>query len=179
MIKEIKTKDLKPKEFIAEKIGEIKSIVGNGIGFCALSGGVDSSVTAVLAHKALGDRLKPYFLQNGLMREGEAESVVAIFKRLGMTVQVYPCEDKFFSALAGIKDPEAKREAITKTFYQDVFPKIMRAIGAQYLFQGTIYTDVEETVAGIKRQHNVLEQLGIDTLVKYGYKVIEPFSAIT
>jgi GMP synthase (glutamine-hydrolysing) len=174
MIKEIKTKDLEPKEFIKEKIAEIKSLIGNGIAFCALSGGVDSSVTAVLGYKALGDRFKCYFLQNGLMREGEAEMIVATFKKLGIKVNVHKCENRFFNALKGIKDPEEKRQAITNTFYQDVFPQIMKEIGAQYLFQGTIYTDIEETVAGIKRQHNVLEQLGIDTLVKYGYKVVEP-----
>lgn len=174
MIKEIKTKDLKPKEFIKDKINEIKSLVGNANAFCALSGGVDSSVTAVLAHQALGARLKCYFLQNGLMRENEAETVVATFKKLGITVNVYQCEDQFLNALKGRQDPEDKRNAITKTFYEDVFPQIMKEIGAQYLFQGTIYTDIEETVAGIKRQHNVLEQVGIDTLVKYGYKVVEP-----
>lgn len=174
MIKEIKTIQLKPKEFIKEKIEEIKSLIGNGIAFSALSGGVDSSVTTVLGHKALGDRFKSYFLQNGLMREGEAEMIVAAFKKLGIQVNVYKCEDRFFNALKGIKDPEEKRQAITNTFYEAVFPEIMKEIGAQYLFQGTIYTDIEETIAGIKRQHNVLEQLGIDTLVKYGYKVVEP-----
>ncbi len=174
MIEEIKTKDLKPKEFIKNKTAEIKSLIGNNIAFCALSGGVDSSVTAVLVYKAIGDRLKCYFLQNGLMREGEAEMVVTSFKKLGIPVNIYHCEDRFFNALKGIKDPEEKREVITKTFYRDIFPQIMREIGTQYLFQGTIFTDVEETVAGIKRQHNVLEQVGIDTLVKYGYKVVEP-----
>lgn len=174
MIKEIKTEQLKAKEFITDKISEIKSLIGQGIAFCALSGGVDSSVTAVLGHKALGDRMKCYFLQNGLMRENEAEMVVVTFQKLGIRVNVYNCETKFFNALKGKKDPEEKRQAITDTFYQDVFPQIMKDIGAQYLFQGTIYTDVEETVAGIKRQHNVLEQLGVDTLVKYGYKIVEP-----
>ena len=174
MVNEIKINQLKPKEFINRKISEIKSLVRQAIAFCALSGGVDSSVTAILGHKALGDRLSCYFLQNGLMREGEAETVVATFQKLGIRVNVYNCEDKFFNALKGKKDPEEKRQAITDTFYQEVIPQIMREIGAQYLFQGTIYTDIEETIAGIKRQHNVLEQLGIDTLVKYGYKVVEP-----
>jgi GMP synthase (glutamine-hydrolysing) len=76
--------------------------------------------------------------------------------------------------LRGITDPEEKREAITSTFYNDVFGKIVKESSMRYLLQGTNYTDIEETVAGIKRQHNVLEQLGIDTEERYGYKVIEP-----
>ncbi|MCK4420582.1 ExsB family transcriptional regulator, partial [candidate division WOR-3 bacterium] len=73
-----------------------------------------------------------------------------------------------------ITDPEEKREAITRTFYKDVFGKLVKESGAKYLMQGTNYTDVEETVAGIKRQHNILAQIGIDTEEQYGYIVIEP-----
>ncbi|MDX9812832.1 MAG: GMP synthase (glutamine-hydrolyzing), partial [Bacteroidales bacterium] len=80
----------------------------------------------------------------------------------------------FFAALAGITDPEKKREAITQTFYKDVFGKAVRESGAPFLLQGTILTDIDETVAGIKRQHNVFEQLGIDPEATFGYKILEP-----
>jgi GMP synthase (glutamine-hydrolysing) len=81
---------------------------------------------------------------------------------------------QFFAALAGIGDPEEKREAITQTFYKTVFGPLVKKSGARFLLQGTNYTDVEETVAGVKRQHNILAQLGIDTVKSFGYVVLEP-----
>ncbi|MFX0162346.1 MAG: ExsB family transcriptional regulator [Candidatus Hodarchaeota archaeon] len=173
-IKEIKLEELDPEKFIEEKVKEIASTVGDGIAVNALSGGVDSSTVTMLGHKALGDRLKTYFIENGLMRKGEAQTVISTFKELGVHVELVDAKDSFFEALKGITDPEEKREAITRTFYKEVFGKIVKESRAKFLLQGTNYTDVEETVAGIKRQHNVLEQLGIDTQEQYGYKVIEP-----
>lgn len=173
-IEEITVDDLHPERFIKQKVEEISSIVGNGLAINALSGGVDSSAVTMLGHKALGDRLKTYFIDNGIMREGEPECVVSLFKELGVNVELVDARDRFFDALRGITDPEEKREAITQTFYRDVFAKIVRESGAKYLLQGTILTDVDETVAGIKRQHNVFEQLGIDTEKSFGYKIIEP-----
>ena len=79
----------------------------------------------------------------------------------------------FFAALKGITDPEEKREAITQTFYQNVFGRIIKESRAKHLLQGTILTDVDETVAGIKRQHNVFEQSGIDPQEAFGYRIIE------
>lgn len=173
-IKEIRLEELNPGEFIEEKVQEISSIVGDGLAVNALSGGVDSSTVTMLGHRALGDRLKTYFIDNGLMREGEPEHIVLLFEELDVPVQIVYAQKQFFNALKGIKDPEEKREAITQTFYKDVFGQLVRESGAKYLLQGTNYTDVEETVAGIKRQHNILEQLGIDTEESFGYKVIEP-----
>ena len=108
------------------------------------------------------------------MREGEPERVVALFRELGVTVEVVDAREEFFAALAGITDPEEKREAITQTFYRHVFGRIVRESGARFLLQGTILTDVDETVAGIKRQHNVFEQLGIDPQEAFGYRILEP-----
>lgn len=173
-IKEIRIEELLPEKFIEEKIIEISSVVGNGLAINALSGGVDSSTVTILAHKALGDRLKTYFVGNGLMRQGEPEYIVSLFQNLGVKVELVNAEKTFFDALKGLIDPEEKREAITQAFYKDVFGKLVRESGAKYLLQGTNYTDVEETVAGIKRQHNILEQLGINPEEVYGYKVIEP-----
>ncbi len=173
-IKEIKLRDLNPKTFIEQQVESIRKTVGDGLAVVALSGGVDSSVVTLLGHRALGSRLKAYFIENGIMRAGEPKAVVATFKKLGVPVELVDAKAQFFNALMGITDPEQKREAITQTFYKLVFGPLVLESGATYLLQGTNYTDVEETVAGIKRQHNVLAQLGIDTKVAYGYHVLEP-----
>jgi len=174
MIKEIAVKELNTEQFIHEKVGEIETAVGGGMAINALSGGVDSSTVTMLGHRALGNRLKTVFIENGLMREGESEQVVGFFRDLGVTVEVVDAGEEFFSALKGITDPEEKREAIRQTFYKTVFGRIVKESGAKHLLQGTILTDVDETVAGIKRQHNVFEQLGIDPKEAFGYQIIEP-----
>ena len=171
---EIRLNDLNAKEFIEQKVKEISSIVGDGLAINALSGGVDSSTVTMLGHKALGNRLKTYFIDNGIMRQDEPQKVVSLFKDLGVSVEIIDAKAKFFNALKGLTDPEEKREAITQTFYKDVFGKLVKTSGAKYLLQGTILTDVDETVAGIKRQHNVFEQLGINPQEAFGYKIIEP-----
>jgi GMP synthase (glutamine-hydrolysing) len=173
-IQEIRVQDLKAEAFIEEQCRLISAEVGNLKAINALSGGVDSSVTTMLANRALGSRLITYFIDNGLMREGEPEAVVSAMKKLGVQVVLVNAQKEFFSALKGKTDPEEKRQAITDTFYKTVFGRLVKKSKAPYLLQGTIYTDVEETVAGIKRQHNILAQLGIDTEKAYGYKVIEP-----
>lgn len=174
MFCEIPADQLDAEKFIKEKIEEIREIVGGGTAINAVSGGVDSSVVTVLGHRALGDRLKSVFIENGLMREGEPEQVVNRFKSLGIPVEMVDAREEFFAALKGITDPEEKREAITQTFYKRVFGRIVRESGARFLLQGTILTDVDETVAGIKRQHNVFEQLGINPEEAFGYRIIEP-----
>ncbi len=108
------------------------------------------------------------------MRSQEPQKIASIFKGLGVEVEIVPAQDAFFSALKGVVDPEEKREAITQTFYKQVFAHLVKQSRAKYLLQGTILTDVDETVAGIKRQHNVFEQLGIDPQEAFGYKIIEP-----
>jgi GMP synthase (glutamine-hydrolysing) len=174
MIQEILLSQLKPKKFIDEKVHEISSQVGEGRAVNALSGGVDSSVVTILGHRALGENLKTYFIDNGIMREGEPEYIVTLFKKLGVKVELVDAHEIFFNRLRRLTDPEEKREAITQAFYKDVFGQIVRESGARFLFHGTNYTDVEETIAGVKRQHNILEQLGIDTQKTYGYRVVEP-----
>jgi len=174
MIQEIASRKMDVDSFIEEKISFIQETVGDGTAINALSGGVDSSTVTMLGHRALGARLKTVFIDNGLMREGEPEQVAGFFRRLGVPVEVVDAREAFFSALSGITDPEEKREAVTQTFYRDVFGRIVRESGANNLLQGTILTDVDETVAGIKRQHNVFEQLGINPREAFGYGIIEP-----
>jgi len=177
-IEEIKTESLNARSFIEEKTNEITAIVGKDIAINALSGGVDSSVVTLLGHMALGSSLKTIFIDNGIMRQGEPQRVVYLFKELGVSVEMIDANEQFFNALRGITDPEEKREAITHVFYKEVFGQLVKKSGAKYLLQGTNYTDIEETVAGIKRQHNILEQLGIDTQAQFGYKLIEPLAQL-
>lgn len=174
MIKEIVAQGMDVEGFIQAKVAEIREAVGDGTAINALSGGVDSSAVTMLGHKALGDRLRTVFVQNGLMREGEAERVVELFRNLGVTVHVADARKDFFGALKGLTDPEEKREVITREFYRNVLAREVRESGAKFLLQGTILTDVEETVAGIKRQHNIIEQLGIDPSEAFGYHILEP-----
>ncbi|HUV50956.1 MAG TPA: ATP-binding protein [Anaerolineae bacterium] len=174
MIKGITAQDLNSERFINDKVKEIQLSVGDGMAINALSGGVDSSTVTMLGHKALGKRLKTVFIENGLMREGESEHVAALFQKLGVTVEVVDAHKEFFAALKEVADPEEKREAITQTFYRNVFGHIVKESGAKHLLQGTILTDIDETVAGIKRQHNVFEQIGIDPQEAFGYQILEP-----
>jgi GMP synthase (glutamine-hydrolysing) len=174
MIQEIPAANLDPKKFIDEQAGIIRKAVGDEPAINALSGGVDSSTVTLIGHKALGEGLKTYFIENGLMREGEPARVVALFREFGVHVELVDVREEFLAALKGIRDPEEKREAVTQTFYRKVFGRLVRETGAKCLLQGTILTDVDETVAGIKRQHNVFEQLGIDPQAAFGYRILEP-----
>lgn len=173
-IQELKASELDAAKFIAEKEEEIKRIVGDGLAITALSGGVDSSVVTLLGQRALGKRLIVIFVDNGLMRQNEPQQVVEVFRILGVPVKVIDAQGWFFFALQGLADPERKREAVTQTFYHEIFGRLVRESQARFLLQGTILTDVEETVAGIKRQHNVFAQLGIDPQEVFGYQIIEP-----
>jgi GMP synthase (glutamine-hydrolysing) len=160
-------------KFIEEKVEEIKQAVGNEIAVNALSGGVDSSVVAILAHKALGDNIKNIFLNTGMMRQNEPETIQSSFEKLGIKVEIKDVSSRFFEALKGEEDGEKKRKIFRDTFYK-VLGEAVRASGAKCLLQGTIKPDVEETKAGIKTQHNILSQIGIDPEKEYGFKTVEP-----
>ncbi|MBN1322621.1 MAG: glutamine-hydrolyzing GMP synthase subunit GuaA [Methanotrichaceae archaeon] len=137
--------------FIEEAIAEIGQQV-KGKAVVGLSGGVDSSVCAVLASRALEDRLVPVYVDSGLMRQFESERIEEIFSHLGL-VRVN-AEDRFLNALHGIIDPEEKRKIVGETFIR-VFEEEARKVGAEYLIQGTIYPDRIESEGGIKSHHNV------------------------
>jgi len=173
-INEIRLKRANTADFIREKCDYIRSHTKSDLAINALSGGVDSAVVTMLGHKAIGNKLKTYFIDNGLMRENEPEQIKNIFKSLGVHVEIVDAKDKFLNALKGIAGPEEKREAITQAFYKDVFGMLVKESKAKSLLQGTILTDIDETVAGIKRQHNVFSQLGIDPEKTFGYKILEP-----
>ena len=150
-------------EFRATKIAEIRAQVGAGRVICGLSGGVDSAVAAVLIHQAIGEQLTCVFVDHGLMRSGEADQVVSLFRgHYNIPLVHVQAETLFLSGLAGVTDPEAKRKFIGKTFI-DVFEAEAKKIGgAEFLAQGTLYPDVIESVSftggpsvTIKSHHNV------------------------
>lgn len=145
------------------KIDEIRAQVGDGKVICGLSGGVDSAVAAVLIHEAIGDQLQCVFVDHGLMRQGEAEDVVSLFREhYHIPLAHVDASDLFLGKLEGVSDPEKKRKIIGSTFI-DVFEEEARKIGgADYLAQGTLYPDVIESVSfiggpsvTIKSHHNV------------------------
>ncbi|MBB6191572.1 GMP synthase (glutamine-hydrolyzing) [Sphingobium wenxiniae] len=150
-------------EFRATKIAEIRAQVGDRKVICGLSGGVDSAVAAVLIHEAIGDQLTCVFVDHGLMRAGEADQVVSLFRgSYNIPLVHVKAETLFLKGLEGVTDPEAKRKFIGKTFI-DVFEDEARKIGgADFLAQGTLYPDVIESVSftggpsvTIKSHHNV------------------------
>jgi GMP synthase (glutamine-hydrolysing) len=167
----------KPEKFIEEKTAWLRQAIGDGEALAATSGGVDSMTVAALGHRAVGDRLKVVFLDDGLMRKGEPQKVVGILRRMGIKAKIYDVKDYFFEALRGKTDPEEKRKTFREAFYQ-TFANIARELGVNCLLQGTIAADVVETKGGVKSQHNVLEQIGINPMERYGYKVLEPLKEI-
>ncbi len=151
--------DYEMENIIEQKVREIKDKVGDDIVICGLSGGVDSSVTASIINKAIGDNLKCIFVDNGLLRLNEVELVQDSLKELGLNIKVVDAKDEFLNALKGVDDPEKKRKIIGNLFI-DIFERESNEYpNAKFLAQGTLYTDIIEsgtsTAQTIKSHHNV------------------------
>ncbi len=142
---------VKAETFIPESIENIRNAI-KGRAIIALSGGVDSSVCAVLGHRAIGNMLTPIYIDTGLMRKGETEKIRKIFSRMNVTI--VDGKENFLKALKGLTDPEKKRKAVGAAFIRE-FETEARKLGARYLIQGTIYPDRIESEGGIKSHHNV------------------------
>ena len=173
------TQNWTPDAFVDSTVDALKKQLGNDKVVMGLSGGVDSTVAAVLISKAIGDRLHCIFVDNGLLRKHEFEDVLASYEHMGLNVKGVDAKDMFYEALQGITDPEQKRKAIGKVFI-DVFDKEAHAIeNVAWLGQGTIYPDVIESVsvkgpsATIKSHHNVG---GLPDYMKL--KVVEPLNTL-
>lgn len=171
--------DWTPDQFVETTIADLKNKLGDDKVVMALSGGVDSTVAATLIHRAIGKNLFCIFVDNGLLRKGEFEQVLASYEGMGLNVKGIDAKQKFYGALSGLTDPEAKRKAIGKTFI-DVFDEEAHKISdVKWLGQGTIYPDVIESVsikgpsATIKSHHNVG---GLPEKMKL--KVVEPLNTL-
>jgi len=165
--------EFNPEKFIHEIEPQLKDIV-DGKAVAAVSGGVDSTTAAALSYKILGDRVVPVMIDTGFLRENEAQKVKEMLKNI-MPLQVVDVSEEFISALEGLSDAEEKRKKFRQLFY-DTLSRIVKENNAKYLIQGTIAADWVETQGGIKTQHNVLVQLGIDTEKEWGFKVVEPLA---
>ena len=159
-------------EFVENALKEIKRIVGGARVISACSGGVDSTVATFLVHRAVGENLVAVFIDDGLRREGEPEFVMRTLRSLGIRARLVDAKEEFFEVFKGKIDAEEKRKAFREKFYKTL-GKVAKEERIGFITQGTIKADIIETVKGIKSQHNVLEQIGINPEV-YGYKILEP-----
>lgn len=174
-----KSKEFKPVTFINRQIQEIKHLLRDNKALIACSGGVDSTTCALLTYRAVGKNLICIFIDTNFMRLGEPKQVVQYLSNppLNLPIKLVHTREKFMTALQGLVDAEVKRKAFRNTFYS-ILSSYTRKEGCHYLVQGTILPDVLETVGGIKTQHNVLEQMNIDTEKLYGFKVLEPLVSL-
>ncbi len=168
-----------PASFIETTVRDIKNQLANDKVVMGLSGGVDSTVAAILLHKAIGANLHCIFVNNGLLRKDEFNQVLESYKNMGLNIKGVDAEDQFLKALAGLSDPELKRKAIGKTFIEVFDHEAHLITGVSWLGQGTIYPDVIESIsvngpsATIKSHHNVG---GLPDFMKL--KVIEPLKSL-
>lgn len=168
-----------PASFIDTTVAELKAQLGQDKVIMGLSGGVDSTVAAVLIHKAIGDQLQCIFVDNGLLRKNEFEEVLASYQGLGLQVKGVDAKEAFYTALAGLTDPEAKRKAIGKVFIDVFDAEAKHYTDARWLGQGTIYPDIIESVSvkgpsvTIKSHHNVG---GLPDFMKL--QVVEPLKLL-
>jgi len=164
-----------PEKFVKRQVDKIRSDVGDAKALVTVSGGVDSTTSAVLTYRAIGENLTCIFLDDAFMREGEPEKVAELLSAppINLPVRIVNVRERFLNALKRLRDAEKKRKAFRETFYRTL-AEIAEKEGCKFLVQGTIKADVVETVGGVKTQHNVLAQVGINPAEQFGFQVVEP-----
>ncbi len=167
------------QKFVEKAILDMKKSIGGEKALVAVSGGVDSATCAVLTHRAIGDRLVCVILDDAFMRQGEPEHVASTLSKAPFKVpmKIVNVQKRFLKAMDGLRDAEEKRKMFRETFYQ-VLSETARKEECKILVQGTIRADIMETVGGVKTQHNVLEQMGINPMERFGFKVVEPLLSL-
>lgn len=168
-----------PEKFVEEQIKEIKKNIGKEKALVAVSGGVDSATCVVLTHKAISGNLVCITIDDAFMREGEPERVAEILTKepFNVPTKIVNARERFIDAMKGLKDAEDKRKVFRETFYK-VLSETAKTEECPILVQGTIRADIIETVGGIKTQHNVLEQIGLNPIERYGFKIVEPLATL-
>jgi GMP synthase (glutamine-hydrolysing) len=171
----ISVESFSPKTFVETAIAKMNRNIGNEKALVAVSGGVDSTTCAVLTHKAIDENLVCVILDDAFMRQGEPEHVAETLSKspFNVPVKIVNVRDRFLQAMKGLRDAEEKRKTFRETFYK-VLSETAKNEDCKILVQGTIRADIIETVGGVKTQHNVLEQMGINPMQRFGFKVVEP-----
>ena len=166
-----------PSSFLSEETARLRDLARGKKVISAVSGGVDSTVATLVARQALGDNLLPIMIDTGFLRLGEPESVKERLAKppTSLRVSLVHASGRFLASVKGETTAEEKRKKFRETFYQ-ILKEEAEKEGCEFILQGTIAPDWIETQGGIKTQHNILEQVGIDPATTYGFKIIEPLA---
>jgi len=168
-----------PKQFVEKQVEEIRSVLGEEQVLIAVSGGVDSCTCAALVHSAIGNNLLCVMLDDAFMRVGEPEKVASLLSQapLNLPIKILNVQERFLEEMRELRDAEEKRKVFRETFYR-VLSETAQREGIRYLVQGTILADIVETAGGVKTQHNVLSQIGINTRERFGFLLVEPLATL-
>lgn len=171
--------EFNPKEFVEKQITEIREILGKERALIAVSGGVDSSTCAALVHKAIGENLLCVMLDDAFMREGEPERISQLLSKqpLKLPIKILSVQERFLTEMKELRDAEEKRKVFRENFYR-VLSETAQREQCSFLVQGTILADIVETAGGVKTQHNVLSQIGINPQRRFGLKIVEPLKTL-
>jgi len=174
-----KASEFNPKEFVEKQVNEIREVLGKERALIAVSGGVDSCTCAALVHKAIGENLLCVMLDDAFMREGEPERVAQLLSQppLKLPIKILKVQERFLNEMRELRDAEEKRKVFRENFYRVLSETVQRE-RCSFLVQGTILADIVETAGGVKTQHNVLSQIGINPKQRYGLQIIEPLKTL-
>jgi GMP synthase (glutamine-hydrolysing) len=174
-----KTPEFNPKEFVEKQVNEIREVLGKEKALIAVSGGVDSCTCAALVHKAIGENLLCVMLDDAFMRENEPQRVAQLLSQppLKLPIKILNVQERFLTEMKELRDAEEKRKIFRENFYR-VLSETAQREHCTYLVQGTILADIIETAGGVKTQHNVLSQIGINPKQRYGLQIIEPLKTL-
>jgi GMP synthase (glutamine-hydrolysing) len=173
------TQEFDTKAFVERQIHEIREILGKERALIAVSGGVDSSTCAALVHKAIGENLLCVMLDDAFMREGEPQRVAQLLSQppLKLPIKILNVQERFLTEMKELRDAEEKRKVFRENFYR-VLSETAQRERCSFLVQGTILADIVETAGGVKTQHNVLSQIGINPQRRFGLNIVEPLKTL-
>lgn len=173
------TQEFDPKAFVEKQVREIREILGNERALIAVSGGVDSSTCAALVHRAIGENLLCVMLDDAFMREGEPERIKQLLSQspLNLPIKILNVQERFLTEMKELRDAEEKRKVFRENFYR-VLSETLQREHCSFLVQGTILADIVETAGGVKTQHNVLSQIGINPQRRFGLSIVEPLKTL-